>query len=205
MHVWKLQLCFFITQEEKGAKGGIGKHWQKPLNTLICSHLILSFFFFFKLFLKKISLWSITINSLHCYTKWETRVQPCHSNPCGRALKLTSFQFTSVWTRNKTRGWCIFINYCQWLLACTQTHYSAFAECVHQSKMLLEAEVLTSVRSRGTERFGRPAWNLLPIVIFIALRTAIINNASCSSTFTLKLQIAIKSLNFRQWVFDLIV
>lgn len=48
MHVWKLQLCFFITQEEKGAKGGIGKHWQKPLNTLICSHLILSFFLFFK-------------------------------------------------------------------------------------------------------------------------------------------------------------
>lgn len=64
--------------------------------------------------------------------------------------------------------------------------------------MLLEAELLTSVRSRGMERFGKPAWNLLPIVILIALRIAVINNASCSSTFILKMQIAMKSLNFRQ-------
>lgn len=50
------------------------------------------------------------------------------------------------------------------------------------------------------EHFGRPALNLLPIVILIVLIIAIINNTSCSSIFILKMQIAIKIINSREWL-----
>lgn len=93
------------------------------------------------------------------------------------------------------------MNNCQSLLLChMQTCQRSFAEFVHQSKMLLEAELLTNMKSCHMEHFGRPALNLLPIDIFIVLTIAIINNTSCSSALILKMQIASKILN----TFDLV-
>lgn len=87
----------------------------------------------------------------------------------------------------------------QSLLVChMQMQQCSHAEFAPQGKMPLDPQLLANTRSCCVEHAGRAAIIWLPVVIFIVLITAIINNAVCSSILILKTQIAINILNARQ-------
>lgn len=128
----KTAALFLSWGQGRGDEGGTEKHWEKPLSPLICRHYLFFYFiYFFLSFLtedqplkhqKQLTLFTVKQNE-----KWVPGLAVLSlykDNPCGRDKKPTHCQFTSMWMRrNKTRGWCIFINNCQSLLfCCMQIH-----------------------------------------------------------------------------------